>query len=125
MKSSRVNNRRATVIPRRSEEDVSLAARVNLPKIRVILSGVPSGAKAGRNEVEEPVLSLPKESRRIGATSLVFARDPSTELRPPFPLRSAQDDTYFGQVNVRRLQESRFVRDLKPHARKMRPALQP
>ena len=55
--------------------------RLNLLKTRVILSGVPSGAKAGRNEVEEPVLSLPKESRLFRATPPVLARDPSTPLR--------------------------------------------
>src|SRR5438309_633816 len=40
-------------------------------------SSVP--AKAGRNAVEEPVLSLPKESQRFRAISPVHARDPSTD----------------------------------------------
>ena len=60
---------------------------MNLLKKRVILSGVPSGAKAGRNGVEG--------SRCFRAMSPVLARDPSTPLRPPFRLRSAQDDTSF------------------------------
>ena len=55
---------------------------------RVILSGVPARAKVGRNAVEG--------SRRFRATLPVVARDPSTALRPPFRLRSAQDDTHLG-----------------------------
>ena len=102
------------------------------PKTRVILSGVPSGAKAGRNAVEEPVLSLPKESRRFRATSPVNSRDPSTPLRlahgpattcpgrrhlgPPFRLRSAQDDTRCGEVHCRR-QQNQFCEGPKTTTR--------
>jgi hypothetical protein len=52
-------------------------------------------AQVGRNGVEEPVLSLPKESRRFRATPLGTPRDPSTALCPLCRLRSAQDDTPF------------------------------
>jgi len=45
-------------------------------------------AKAGRNAVEGP--------RRFSAILPVNPRDPSAALRPPFRLRSAQDDTRFG-----------------------------
>ena len=61
--------------------------------MRVILSGVSSWAKAGRNAVEGP--------RRFFAILPVNARDPSIALRPPFHLRSAQDDTRFSFGHTR------------------------
>src|SRR4051812_1184180 len=63
------------------------------PKTGVVLSGVPSRAQPERNEVEG--------SRRFRATPPVVARDPSTALRPPFRLRSAQDDTALGGSSPR------------------------
>jgi hypothetical protein len=53
----------------------------------VILSGVPRG-KAGRNGVEGS-LSISAFSAFVSEK----VRDPSTALRPPFHLRSAQDDS--------------------------------
>ena len=60
----------------------------------VILSGVPCGRRRDGTQSKDPV-----ESR---ATSLGTPRGPSTALRPPFRLRSAQDDRDLGQVHWQR-----------------------
>ena len=57
---------------------------------RVILSAVPSWAKAGRNGVEGPLILSPDAH-----TAAEKVRGPSTPLRPLFRLRSAQDDSLF------------------------------
>ena len=56
------------------------------PKTRVILSGVPGGRRWAGTESMDP-------GGPIKLTTSSDRRGPSTALRPPFRLRSAQDDT--------------------------------
>ena len=57
-------------------------------KKRVILSGVSPWKGGGETESKDPGGSITYCTGKN-------RRDPSTALRPPFRLRSAQDDTHF------------------------------